>query len=133
AVAANVPDAQGAAGESQEGVLLSVPFRDGGNPVIGGAATQADNLVPKENGTQFSENSKLSYAADGHVQGDAGTVALDVTAAWGNGNSSNQALLTIGSSDPSGNGMELVKNATGLVLMVHDGSGEAQYVRFPLE
>jgi len=124
---------QPAPAESQEGVLLSIPFRNGISPEVGGAATQADSLVSKDGGVEFNEKSQLSFPADGHVQSGAGTIALDVTAAWGEGNSSNQALVTIGSADGTGTALQVVKNATGLLLVARDAEGVAQYVRYPLE
>jgi hypothetical protein len=105
------------------GVLLSIPLKGSVNPDQGGDVTQADGVVVDRNSVDFTDEAQYSLPAEGHVDGEKGTIAFDIEPHWNGTDETNNSLLQIRDEHQWENNLQLVKNYNSLRFIIIDETG----------
>jgi len=105
------------------GVLLSIPLKGSVNPDQGGNVTQVDGVVVDGNSVDFTDQAQYSLPAEGHVDGEMGTIAFEIEPHWSGADETNNSLLQIRDEHQWENNLQLVKNYNSLRFIIIDEAG----------
>ena len=93
------------------------------NPDQGGSVTQADGVVVDGNSVDFTDDAQYSLPAEGHVDGEMGTIAFEIEPHWSGADETNNSLLQIRDEQHLGEHLQLVKNYNSLRFIIIDEAG----------
>lgn len=114
-------------------VLLSVPLKASVAPEVGEPPIHSDGVVVKDGEVELGDTSMITFPAGGNVNGEAGTVAFEITPTWAGSDQASQSFVQILEGQHTWeNRMALVKNVDALRFMMIDSTGVEHNVGIPI-
>ncbi len=109
--------------EEDPDLIFSVPLN---GSVAAEDATEpldAEGLEIDEDRVVFGKSSRLTFPADGHVNGEEGTIAFDITPHWAGSDPTNHSLVQIRQNGVWQNQLQVIKNFNSLRFIFIDDTG----------
>lgn len=109
--------------EPDPDLIFSVPLN---GSVAAEDATEpldAQGLEIDEDRVVFGKSSRLTFPADGHVNGEEGSIAFDITPDWAGSDPTNNSLVQIRQNGVWQNQLQLIKNFNSLRFIFIDDTG----------
>jgi hypothetical protein len=126
-------DADGAKQGGDPDVLFSLPLKSDVAPEVGEPAVKAEGVELKDGDVEMGATSMLTFPAEGNVNGEAGTVAFEITPKWAGSDDTSQSFVQILQGEHTWeNRMAIVKNGDTLRFMMIDSTGVERNVGVPI-